>query len=118
VIRYADRVMLVVMLVALAGLAAANLAIFTESMEATFQNIVLSEGAWLFTWSVGVVLLAVALVVHQVPSSRLWTTPILGFAILWWLLPMIREGAWRVGTGDSGNRILAHMLPVVVAFLV
>jgi hypothetical protein len=117
-VRYMDRVTLAVMLVALAVLAAANLDTFTESMEATFQNIVLSEGAWLFTWSVGLVLLAVALVVHQVPSSRLWTTPIVGFSILWWLLPMIREGAWRVGTGDSGNRILAHMLPVVVAFLV
>lgn len=117
-VRYMDRVMLAVMLIALTGLAAANLDVFTESMEATFQNIVLSEGAWLFTWSVVVILLAVALVVHQVPVARLWVTPIIGFGILWWLLPMIREGAWRVGTGDSGNRILAHMLAVVVAFLV
>ncbi|MFP3881973.1 MAG: hypothetical protein ACLFRT_14775 [Actinomycetota bacterium] len=117
-VRHMDRVMLAVMLVALAGFAAANLDVFTASVEASFQNIALSQGAWLFTWSIGVVLLAVALVVHQVPSSRLWTTPILGFAILWWLLPIIREGAWRVGTGDSGNRILAHMLAVVVVFLV
>ncbi len=72
----------------------------------------------MFTWSIGILLLAVALIVHEVPSSRLWTTPIVGLAVLWWLLPMIREGAWRVGAGDSGNRILAHMLAVVVAFLV
>ncbi len=118
VVKYADRAMLVVMLVSLIGLAATNLDTFTESLDASFQNIALGQGAWLFTWSVGILLLAVALMVHQVPASRIWTTPIVGFAILWLLLPIIRDGAYRVGTGDSGNRILAHMLAVVVAFLV
>jgi hypothetical protein len=48
----------------------------------------------------------------------LWTVPILGFGLLYWLLPLLRDGAWRVGTGDSGNRILAHIIAVVVMFLV
>lgn len=118
VVRYLDRVMLAVMLIALIGLAVVNLDIFAESMDASLQNIVLNRGAWLFTWPVGVLLLVAALVVHRVPASRIWTTPILGFAILWLMLPMIRDNAYRVGAGDSGNRILAHMLAVVVAFLV
>lgn len=117
-IRYADRVMLGALLLALIALALANLDVFTSSLEAAFQNVALSQGAWLLTWSVALVLLVVALAVHEIPIAKLWITPILGFAITWLLLPMIREGAWRVGTGDSGNRILAHMLAVVVAFLV
>lgn len=117
-VKYLDRVMLATLLVAVVGLAAVNTEVFTASVEASFQNIAFSQGAWLFTWSIGVLLLAVALLVHEMPWSRLWTIPIVGFAILWWLLPMMREGAYRVGTGDSGNRILAHMLAVVVAFLV
>jgi len=44
--------------------------------------------------------------------------PIVGFGLLYGLLPLIREGAWRMGADDSGNRILAHILPVAVLFLV
>jgi len=116
--RYIDRVMLAAMLVVAVALAAFNPEVFTSSLEAAFQNTVLSQGAWLFTWSVGIPLLILALLVHDVPHARLWTVPIVGFGLLWFLLPMIRDGAYRVGTGDSGSRILAHMLAVVVAFLV
>jgi hypothetical protein len=72
----------------------------------------------MLTWVAALGLLAVALLVQRVPDSRLWTVPILGFGLLYWLLPLLRDGAWRVGTGDSGNRILAHIIAVVVMFLV
>ena len=63
-------------------------------------------------------LLVVALIVQVIPDARVWTVPIIGFALLYWALPYVREGAWRVGAGDSGNRILAHYLAVSLIFLV
>jgi len=91
--------------------------VVTASAQATFRNLTY-DGLWLATWVAALALLAVALIVHRVPDGRLWTVPIVGFGLLYWLLPLIREGAWRVGAGDSGNRILAHVLPVAVLFLV
>ncbi len=91
--------------------------VLVDSLQATFRNLAY-DGLWLLTWGAALVLLVVAFLVQRIDDHRLWTVPILGFALLYWLLPLLREGAWRVGAGDSGNRILAHVLPVVVGFLV
>jgi hypothetical protein len=108
----------------LAGLAlllvvyvAADSAVFMTSLESTVWNLG-RDGFWLLTWVAVVPLLVVALFIETVPNGRMWTVPILGFALLYWALPYLREGAWRVGAGDSGNRILAHYLAVTVVFLV
>ncbi len=91
--------------------------VLIDSVVHTLRNITY-DGLWLLTWCAALVLLVIAILVHQVEDGRLWTVPIVGFGLLFWLLPLIREGAWRIGPGDSGNRILAHILAVVVAFLV
>jgi hypothetical protein len=116
-VGYTDRV-------ALAGLALLVLIyairapdVLLGSLESTFRNLTYN-GLWLLTWLAAIGLLGVALLVHRIPDARLWTVPMFGFGLLFWLLPLLRDGAWRVGTGDSGNRILAHILFVVVAFLV
>jgi len=101
----------------LAVFAVNNRDVVADSIVATFRNLTY-DGAWLLTWVGALGLLGVALTVHRVPDGRLWTVPIVGFGLLYWLLPLLREGAWRVGAGDSGNRILAHILAVVVVFLV
>jgi hypothetical protein len=110
-------------LIALAGLALLvagyglrNTDVVTASVQATFRNLTF-DGLWLITWLAALSLLGVAFLVQRVPDSRMWTVPVIGFGLIFWLLPLIREGAWRVGAGDSGNRILAHILAVVVAFL-
>lgn len=92
-------------------------ALFGFSIEATARNLI-RDGFWLLTWVTALALLLVALVVETIPDARLWTTPVIGFALLYWALPYVRGGPWRVGAGDSGNRILAHYLAVVVIFLV
>jgi hypothetical protein len=91
--------------------------VFGLSIEATARNLV-RDGFWLLTWVAAIALLVVALIVQAIPDARVWTVPIIGFALLYWALPYVREGAWRVGAGDSGNRILAHYLAVSVLFLV
>lgn len=115
-IGYVDRIALIGLALLVAFFAARTPEILLTSVEATFRNLTYN-GLWLFTWLAAIGLLAVALLVQRIPDSRLWTIPILGFGLLFWLLPLLRDGAWRVGTGDSGNRILAHILSVVVAFL-
>jgi hypothetical protein len=105
------------LLLLLAVVAVGETEILVDVAYATFRNLTY-DGLWLFTWPVGIVLTVIAVVVHRIPDGRLWTTPIVGFTLLFWLLPLIRGGARRVGAGDSGNRILAHILAVIVTFLV
>ncbi len=92
--------------------------LYLETLEATTQNLILFEGHWGFTWPAIVALVAVALARVREPPARLWAIPVVGYGLLWWLLPFMRDGPWRVGAGDSGNRILAHILLVAVAYLV
>ena len=116
-VRHSGWLMLVVLALGLAALGVRNPDVLVDSFIATSRNL-LSEGRWLITWPAVLVLGIVALAVHRIPEGRLWTTSIMGFGVLFWLLPLLREVAFRVGTGDSGNRILAHFLPVVVTFIV
>jgi hypothetical protein len=116
-IGYTDRVALAGLALLVVFYAIRTPDILVTAVQATYQNLTY-DGLWLLTWVGALGLLAVALIVQRIPDARLWTVPIVGFGLLFWLLPLLRGGAWRVGTGDSGNRILAHVLSVVVAFLV
>jgi hypothetical protein len=116
-VRHSGWLMLIALALGLVALGVRNPDVLVDSFIATSRN-QLSEGRWLITWLAVLVLGIVALAVHRIPEGRLWTTSIVGFGILFWLLPLLREIAYRVGTGDSGNRILAHFLPVVVMFIV
>lgn len=107
----------VTLTLALIALGIRNPDILVDSAIATSRNLI-SDGRWLLTWPAVLVLGMIALFVQRIPEGRLWTTSIIGFGLLFWLFPLLRGTAWRVGTGDSGNRILAHFLPVVVMFLV
>jgi hypothetical protein len=117
VVRHFDLIAIAGLALLVAGYGARTPDVVVVSIKATFRNLTY-DGMWMLTWVAALGLLAVALLVQRVPDSRLWTVPILGFGLLYWLLPLLRDGAWRVGTGDSGNRILAHIIAVVVMFLV
>jgi hypothetical protein len=115
--RWADLAMLFGLVAALGIFAAGRTEVLLNSVIATALNLAY-RGIWLLSWPVALALLLVALIVHRVPLGRMWTVPIGGFGLLFFLLPLLRDGAYRLGSGDSGNRILAHFFPVVVAFLV
>lgn len=87
------------------------------TLQATATNLT-TEGGWGLTWPVLLVLLAVAIACDPLPHARLLVAPIAGFAALYWASPVFREGSYRVGTGDSGNRMLAHVFLVVAFYIV
>jgi hypothetical protein len=116
-VRVGSAALVPLLAVALAGYTILDPMRLWMAVDATARNLI-GYGLWMIAWPVALLLLAVALFVHRVPEGRLWTTPIMGFAFLFFLLPYIRESPWRVGSGDSGNRILMHMFLVVVAFAI
>ncbi len=112
-----DKVLYVALIGLLAILGQGRSGILYEAATATVLNLSY-YGMWLLTWPVTLLLVVIALLLPRFREAKVWTVPIIGFGLLFWLLPLLRDGPYRVGTGDSGNRLIAHILPVVVAFLV
>ena len=114
--NHVDSLMLVAMLLGFAFLAWRDLEVVGDTAKATVMNV--ESGGWLFTWAALTAVTVVALFRHRIPHGRVWTVPVMAFGLLYWILPLLREGAWRVGTGDSGNRILIHFVAIVVGMVV
>lgn len=87
-----------------------------EGVSATAQNLA-GEGMWAVSWIVLGLLVAGALFSEGFENDRFFIIPIAGFGVMFWLLIYLREGSYRVGAGDSGNRILAHVFLVTVAYV-
>lgn len=117
-VRRSDLILVGLLGLVLATFIAVDPGVFVESWEATVSNLVLFQGLWHVTWPALLALMGAALMFARGPDTRLWSVPVVGYLLIWWLLPYLRSGAWRVGTGDSGNRILAHIIFVAVAYLV
>ncbi len=75
-------------------------------------------GAWGFFWYVVSPLVAATMVWGRVEADRLLNFGIVGFFVTLPLMAYLREGAYRVGSGDSGNRMLMHIVPLLVVYLV
>jgi hypothetical protein len=124
--RLAGRALLPAMVGLLVTLLAIDPQLGLESLGATIRNLAPdwtwqhftgSGGLWIFSWPVILVLLATALIVGRDGAARLWRVPIVGFGILFFILPYLRGSAYRVGFGDSGSRIATHIVLVVVAYV-
>ncbi len=105
-----------------AGLAT-GLDVLGPSAAATFQNLVLGKGAWGATWPAVLLLLGLTgmslrRAAGGVGGQAAWFWFLGGFTVMYWLLPVLRNGPYRVGSGDSGNRILAHGFLVAIAAVV
>lgn len=113
---HADTLMLAGMVIGFGFLAWRDLEVVGDTAKATVMNV--EFGGWMFTWPTLAALTVVALFRHRIPHGRLWKVPVVAFGLLYWILPLLRDGAWRVGTGDSGNRILIHFVAIVVGFII
>ena len=94
-------------------LAVRDPAILIDSAGATLRN-VLGDGAWGASLLVLAGVLVVAVLLRRVEHEQVWLFPLLTFVPLSVLLAFLREGAYRVGPGDSLNRMLLHVLPLAV----
>jgi hypothetical protein len=88
------------------------------SALATWENVT-GAGAWRLTWLGLPVLVGTALVAARgrLAHAAVWWTPLLGFVPLMLTFASLRGHPYRIGPGDSGNRMLMHILLVAVTFL-
>ena len=95
-----------------------NPSIFHRSVLATIENVILDAGGWGVSLAfIGFIVLGV-LVFSQVPDRLILRFPLTTFIPLSLLLAYLRSGAYRVGHGDSLNRMFIHILPLAVLFIV
>jgi hypothetical protein len=104
-------------LIAVAGYLAVNTVadpdLLRDNLTATAANLAV-EGLWGAWWWVTPFLLVGAwLIVSRRSPVRLLLTPTATFALAVPAFSFLRGGAYRIGTGDSGNRMLVHVTMVI-----
>lgn len=102
-------------------LATAVLGVRSPEILRTVAGPTLRNVLWDGLWGTSLVLLAVLLVVavalRRVRGEPVLLFPLLSFVPLAVLLAFLRGGGYRVGPGDSLNRMLLHVLPLAVLAL-
>ncbi len=87
------------------------------SLSATAVNVAI-EGLWgVFWWIVPVFLLG-AILVTNVPLQRMWILPGITYGVALLAFVYLRDGAYRIGQGDSGNGMLMHVALVLMVYIV
>ncbi len=87
-----------------------------EALVVSGQNLFGGDGLWGATW--WAVIIGYLLTVSLDPSLWPLRRTFEAFLVLHLLSAYMRGSPWRLGPGDSGSRIIAHILPVVVVTIV
>lgn len=91
--------------------------VLTRSIDATWQNLGAGAGAWgTSLLSLGV-LVAFSLLLAHGSSLHSLRFPVTMFLPIMLLLAYLRGGSYRVGPGDSLNRMLIQVVPLAVLFV-
>lgn len=104
--------------VLLVALAVANPGILYRSAMATLSNVVLRGGWGTSLLVVATLVVAVLVATPRSPARTALRFPLTTFVPFGMLLAYLREDAFRVGPGDSLNRMLLHLLPLAVLLVV
>lgn len=88
-----------------------------NSLSATYQNIVLGAGGWGSSLVTISIMIIVTMTLCKERTLIYLRFPISAFVPVFLLLPHLRDLAYRVGDGDSLNRMLIHILPLAVLYL-
>lgn len=87
-----------------------------QSMYATIQNVVFGSWGWsLLVIGVSVIL---SLALIKTPQQTYLRFPVTTFVILGFLLAYLRDGAYRIGNGDSFNRMLIQIVPLAILYII
>jgi hypothetical protein len=97
--------------------AASDPKVLAETIIAIGANVAF-EGSWAAFWFVVAPLVIATMALGRVDSARLLNFGFAGFFLSLPLMAYLRGIAFRVGSGDSGNRMLMHVVPLLVIYLV
>jgi len=114
-VRISPWVSLVVLAVAAVGVTALRPQHMMEAASAMFENVVRS-GQWGATLIGLPALVVIAAFALRVRFPTLWYVPVLGFVPLIYVMAYFRK-PYRVGWGDSANRMMTHILLLAVMFV-
>ena len=103
---------------ALAFMVFTNTSMFYRSSVAIVHNVFLNYGGWGVSLAVLGLLVLGVLVLTNFPNRIFLRFPLTTFIPVALLLAYLRSGAYRVGYGDSLNRMLIHFVPLIILFIV
>ncbi len=90
----------------------------TESTLMLVSNS-LATGRWgSFWWTFGPLVILMAFFGPRLKREDIWLEVLWGGFLVVLLLGVIRSSPYRTGWGDSGNRMLIHLVPLVVTYTV
>ena len=90
--------------------------ILRSSIRATLINLS-GDGGWGVSIVVLGILAVAVLFLTDAPGRAVLRFPLTAFVPLSLLIAYLRDGAYRVGPGDSLNRMLLHLVPLAVLFV-
>lgn len=117
--RYLDALpwLMVGALVVFIGVATARDPDLVVSTVSAMLSNVLFTGRWGSFWIVTVLLAFVAVGAVRVPEQRVVIPGLIGFSLGLVVFSILRGSPYRWGFGDSGNRMLMHVVPLVLLYL-
>lgn len=103
--------------VALVVFAVRDPGLLTTSVDATVSNLVLNQGAWGISLIVLLLLVTHVLVFSRDLDRLVIRFPVTTFLPFSFLLVYLRDSPYRVGHGDSLNRMVMQILPLMVLLI-
>ena len=89
-----------------------------ESVRATFHNVVLDAGGWGISLKLLSIVVVLSLLFTRIPNRIHLRFPVTTFLPLYFLLGDLRHLPYRIGAGDSLNRMFLHILPIAILIVV
>lgn len=89
-----------------------------ESFDATVQNVLVGAGSWGNSLIILAALVGGLAILARATELVFLRFPVTAFIPLAFLLAYFREESYRVGNGDSLNRMWVHILPLAILFVI
>jgi hypothetical protein len=104
--------------VALAASALWQPKLIQKSIDATVQNLFYGAGGWGYSLIALAILITVCAAIARGNDLIFLRFPVISYIPLGFLLAVFREGAYRVGPGDSLNRMWIHIVPLAILYVI
>jgi hypothetical protein len=102
---------------ALAAFVVQDPEILNDTLQPSFENVVQGAGGWGYSLIVLSLLVVIALLTSRGAALVALRFPLTSFIPVLVLVAYFREGGYRVGEGDSLNRMLMQFVPLAVLYV-